>query len=900
MLKRISKLLKSISANDTVELHTLKQIVNLLPGHVYWYDKNGVFYGCNDQQARAFGFGKSQDLIGKNGYEMQESLRALEELKKVNEQIYQTGQMQTVEERGTYYNGREIVFLSKKLPWRDRKGKILGIIGISFDITERKKHELELLIYAQIINALPGHVYWRDKQGVYLGCNLQQAQSLGLAKSSELIGKTDYEISSKEIADFIRKTDSEVIKTGKKIVQEEPSTIHGEPHIMLSEKAPLLDEKGAVIGILGISLDITEEKKLKAELEKAKNLAENTLRNIIEVLPGHVYWYDRDGIFWGCNDQQAQSAGYKHAEELIGKSAYEIQTPENAKILREVNERIFKTGQPESAEEPYLYKDGKKAIFLSKKTPLRDERGEIIGIVGISFDITDQKEKESLEIQREADKKIIKAREGYKKQAEKAAHDIRSPVGGIGMIIEGLRGVVPEKDFWDIKDGLNEINIIATDLLDYDEALANPEVYLKERQQTVFVSAILSQVLSMKKQEFKKLPIKFESEFNEKAYAAFIQIEPTALKRSLSNIINNARDAFEGKEGHITLKLDANKDSVKITVEDNGKGMPSEIVKKIMTDIEVTYDKSNGHGFGLGQVREALERNQGKLDIASKVGEGTKITLSFPRVKVPAWFAEEIIIGPQDLIIVLDDDATIHNGWDAHFKDILPKYPGIRLEHLYEGSKAIELINNANAKVQQKMLLLADYELLGQSVNGLDVIEKTTIKRALLVTSHYEKADIQSRAISLNTKIVPKQSITEISIKIDENFNYAANKKVAKQSSSKVDIIVVDDDEKFAERLILYFSSFNKTSEYYSNPWKLLESINQYPKDIKICIDNNFEDGIDIKGVEIAKKLHELGYHKLYLFSGSAFQPGTLPEYLTSIVKGDPDFIKKLFDNLEG
>lgn len=896
MLENFFKIFKKVP-ETSIELATLKQVINFLPGHVYWYAKNGVFYGCNDQQAKAFGFEKSEDLIGRNLYDMLTPQEA-EDHKKVNESVFKSGKMQIVEEATeTYYGGKKQIFLSQKLPWRDEKGKILGIIGISFDITERKKYERELLIYAQIINSLPEHVYWKDSKGVYLGSNLQQAQDLGFLGSAELIGKTDYDISAKAIADFIRKIDAEVIETGKTLTKEEPLVLKGKLYTMLSKKVPLKDENGKIIGVLGISFDITEEKNLKVELERAKNLAENTLRNIIEVLPGHVYWYNREGIFLGCNDQQAESAGYTCADELIGKSAYEIQTPENAKILREINENIFRTGQPKSTEEPYLYKDGKKAIFLSKKTPLRDEHGQIIGIIGISFDITDRKEKERLEIEREVNNKTLEAREKYKHTAEKAAHDIRSPLAGLAMIIERLNAkAMPEKDRLDIKDALHEIDVIATDLVDYDKIEANPEAYKKEKPQAVLVSATLSQLLSIKKSEYKNLSITLEAEINEKAYVAFINIEPTALKRALSNIINNARDAFDGKEGEITLKLETTKTQVKIIIEDNGKGMSQDIIKKIMNKTPVTSNKAEGHGFGMSQVLDTLEHNQGTLSIDSKVGRGTKIILTFPRIKAPEWFAEELTLGTQDLIIVLDDDGTMHNGWDAHFKDILAQYPGIRLEHFFEGEEAVNFINNASIEDKQKVFLLTDYELLEQPLNGLDVIEKTAIKRSLLVTSHYAKSELQERAIILGTKIVPKQSAANIPIKVDEKFKYTVTKKAENKPLKKVDVIVIDDNQKFAEQLKMHFAAFDKIAECYYDPRKFLKEIGQYPKDTRICIDNNFEGGVGMSGVEVGEKLHALGYNKLYLFSGDMFQPGELPDYLTAVLKGDADFVDKIFN----
>ena len=126
-----------------------------------------------------------------------------------------------------------------------------------------------------IVAFMPGHVYWKDLEGIYLGCNDRQARSLGLVSSAEIIGKTDFELPwPAGSAEIFRKNDLQVIETGMSVVAEEKALIDGEKSILLTEKIPLQDKQGRVIGVLGISVDITDRKKLEAELQIAKEAAE--------------------------------------------------------------------------------------------------------------------------------------------------------------------------------------------------------------------------------------------------------------------------------------------------------------------------------------------------------------------------------------------------------------------------------------------------------------------------------------------------------------------------------------------------------------------------------------------------------------------------------------------------
>jgi two-component system aerobic respiration control sensor histidine kinase ArcB len=175
-----------------------------------------------------------------------------------------------------------------------------------------------------ILNALPGHVYWKNVDGVILGCNQQQAISIGFNSPKEVVGKTDFDFpGQEEFAATWVKNDQEIIRTGVAKVVEESTLIDGREVIVLSYKAPLKDENSKIIGILGISLDISEHKKIQQKLISARDQAEVALDNIIARLPGHVYWQNKKNIFLGCNDFQAKSAGLKSRYDIVGKSNYD-------------------------------------------------------------------------------------------------------------------------------------------------------------------------------------------------------------------------------------------------------------------------------------------------------------------------------------------------------------------------------------------------------------------------------------------------------------------------------------------------------------------------------------------------------------------------------------------------
>lgn len=182
--------------------------------------------------------------------------------------------------------------------------------------------------------------------------------------------------------------------------------------------------------------------------------------------------------------------------------------------------------------------------------------------------------------------------------------------------------------------------------------------------------------------------------------------------------------------------------------------------------------------------------------------------------------------------------------------------------------------------------MLTDFELLKQELTGLQVIETTQIQRSILVTSHYANKSVLEQATKTNTKILPKQLASEISIIIKEDFKYGNDEQT---QINKVDAVIVDDDESFT-KILVRFAFKNLNVPVFHNPLRFLDSVAQFPKDTKIYLDNNYAYH-DIKGTDIAKKLHEQGFSRLYLLSGENFHPENIPSYLTVLRKDDIDSI---------
>lgn len=240
----------------------LKGVIAQLPGHVYWKDINGTFIGSNTNNWKDFGLKSLHDYVGKTDYDIL-SKKEADQVRAIDNEVMQTGVSKIIEEAFTSAKGGNIYYLSHKIPLKNKNGEIVGILGVSIDVTAAKQETQDKLdMLENIIAVMPGTVYWMNRAGAYLGCNDNEAKSIGLASRKEIIGKTNVELLGFLVAQPFDSVNEKVMKTGEPIILEEYTVLQdGTEATVLSNKVALKNNRNEVTGMLGISVDITDKKR---------------------------------------------------------------------------------------------------------------------------------------------------------------------------------------------------------------------------------------------------------------------------------------------------------------------------------------------------------------------------------------------------------------------------------------------------------------------------------------------------------------------------------------------------------------------------------------------------------------------------------------------------------------
>jgi PAS domain S-box-containing protein len=246
-----------------------------------------------------------------------------------------------------------------------------------------------------LIDTLPDQVYVKDCESRFLIVNNETARVTGATTPEHLVGKTDFDFHSPELAREYYMDERAVIETGSPLINKNEPIRDRETGLtrwLLTTKIPFRDSQGKIIGLIGINRDITERKRAEEALRQSKNL----FHSLIEALPQNIFSKDLDGRFTFANQRYCLTQG-KSLPEIIGKTDFDLHPAELAKKYRADDCRVIETGQLFETVEEHQPIGGKKFYVQVIKTPMYDSNGQINGILGIFWDITERREAEKIQ-----------------------------------------------------------------------------------------------------------------------------------------------------------------------------------------------------------------------------------------------------------------------------------------------------------------------------------------------------------------------------------------------------------------------------------------------------------------------------------------------------------------------
>jgi PAS domain S-box-containing protein len=406
---------------------------------------------------------------------------------------------------------------------------------------------------------------------------------------------------------------------------------------------------------------LEDEKEAESASNEHRNLAEalaherNVLRTMIDLIPAFIYAKDAHSRFTACNKLVANRMGAT-PEELIGKTDFEFFPREMAEKFFADEQALIQSGEPlyDLEEVAFDKTRGMNRVILTSKVPLRDAAGNLTGIVGTGYDITERKAAEERMASSERHESIGRLASGV-------AHEINTPIqylsDSVTFIGEGVQELLTYVDSLHAKqtpapepndeveylreelppalkrvsEGLARIAEIVRSLKDFSHADQN-------QMSQVDLNRAVNSTLIVTRSEYAAVA-DVETDF---APLPDVTCHGGQINQVLLNLIVNSADAITdvvgrtGCRGVISVRTRIDGDHVLIEIQDTGGGIPESIRGSIFDPFFSTKEVGRGTGQGLAVARNVIVKgHHGSLDFVTESGVGTTFSVRLP-IKPPA------------------------------------------------------------------------------------------------------------------------------------------------------------------------------------------------------------------------------------------------------------------------
>ncbi len=360
--------------------------------------------------------------------------------------------------------------------------------------------------------------------------------------------------------------------------------------------------------------EVIESAERKKTMD-ALQVSESKYRTLLENLPQKIFLKDENSVYVSCNEDYAKDLKI-NAEEVVGKTDYDFFHKELAERYRADDRRIIKSGETEDINEKYI-QNGREVVVHAIKTPVKDETGNVIGILGVFRDITAQREaqKKLLDYQKRLRDLTSEMSLTEERERKRLAIELHDQVTQNLILFKINLGELRDKGLLgELVEPLDKIykhlDRIIGDMRSLTFDLGSPTLY------ELGLDAAVREYLNEEIQQKYEIKTEFEDDAQSKSLDDDVcAILYRAVRELLVNVVKHAQAQF------VKVSICKTNDNIHINVIDDGVGFkpPTE-----------GFSSGKTAGFGLFSIRERLNYLGGNIDIESKLGQGTHVTLIAP------------------------------------------------------------------------------------------------------------------------------------------------------------------------------------------------------------------------------------------------------------------------------
>ncbi|RLJ16918.1 hypothetical protein DJ031_15760 [bacterium endosymbiont of Escarpia laminata] len=493
---------------------------------------------------------------------------------------------------------------------------------------ERSERERTLL--RSLNDTIPDLVWLKDPDGIYLACN-RAFEGLYGTTEEKLIGKSDSDFVSGELADFFREKDRAALKAGVPSVNEEWLTFASNGYHGLFEtiKTPLKTEEGKILGVLGIARDITQRKETEQALRASEERFELAMRAANDGLwdwnlqTNEVYYSPRWKSMLGYEDHELENV-FSTWEQLVD-------VDDKTKTLALIEDCMAGKSGGFVTEFRMRHKEGHSVFILSRAVMVRDDKGQPVRLAGTHVDISERKAAERAIMEKEKAEATAQAKSQF---LANMSHEIRTPLNGVlGLAKMGERENSLQQShelFQRIGTSGQHLLSVVNDILDFSKIDAGKLVV--ENQPFMLMTSVDNAANLIRSQAEEK-HLLFHVDVADKL-PPWVKGDALRLEQILVNMLSNSVKFTE--QGEVSLRVTTQENSLLFRVSDTGIGMSENQLAQLFKPFEQadssTTRRFGGTGLGLAISINLAKIMGGDIQATSRVGEGSEFILTMPFV----------------------------------------------------------------------------------------------------------------------------------------------------------------------------------------------------------------------------------------------------------------------------
>jgi nitrogen fixation negative regulator NifL len=563
-----------------------------------------------------------------------------------------------IEFRILHRDGHQIWFSHICAPVQNERGNPAGRRVTNWDITDQKRAEEAIRKVSTAVEQSPVSIVITDTQGAIEYVNPMFTTVTGYS-SAEAIGQNPRILKAGFTPPEVYKTLWDTLLSGKTWRGElQNKKKNGDHFWEQASISPVKNDQGVITSFVAVKEDISERKHAEHLLQES----EQRFRTIFEKAMDGIVIISTDGQILDMNEAYAHMHGYLK-EEMLGLHLKDTDTLETSNLATERMRRML-AGEAIKVELGQVHKDG--------HTYIAEATGSLVSIAGktaiLSFhrDISEQKRAEEEKARLQAQLLQSQKMESLGTLAGGVAHDMNNVLGAIlglasAHIGTQLYGSPLHQALDTICKATERGGKMVKSLLSF--ARQSPE----EIQELDINALLREQVGLLERTTLAKIQLQMDLTPDLRS----IEGDSSALNNALMNLCVNAVDAMP-EHGTLTLHTrNLDNDWIEVVVEDNGTGMPKEVLEKALEPFFTTKEIGKGTGLGLSMVFSTVKAHQGEMTIQSEPGRGTLVMLRFPAYKSQAQLAaptaSEVTMTSHGTLKVLlvDDDDLIQSSMQA-------------------------------------------------------------------------------------------------------------------------------------------------------------------------------------------------------------------------------------------